>query len=105
MRVFPESWRLSTKHGEKERQGTQIDLLFDRSDDTITLCEIKYSHQPFVIDKDYAKVLANKLQTFERHFGSKKQINFAFITAVGLRPNIWSEDLIQYVITLEDFFS
>lgn len=98
------SWRLNAKRGLKEQQGAQIDLLFDRADDTITLCEIKYSQQIFVVDKNYAKLLANKLQIFERHFGSQKNIDLALITSLGLKANIWSEDLVQHVITLEDFF-
>lgn len=99
------SWHLiAKKRGVQEQQGTQIDLLFDRADDTITLCEIKYSHQPFVIDKAYAKILANKIQIFEHHFGTQKQIQLVLITTVGLKQNIWSEDLIHHVITLDDFF-
>lgn len=99
------SWRLIAQPRLKEQQGAQIDLLFDRDDDTITLCEIKYSQHAFVIDKDYAKNLANKIHVFERHFNSKKQINLVLITASGLKNNIWSEDLVNQVITLEDFIN
>ena len=38
-------------------KGVQIDLLFDRQDNAVTLCEIKYSANRYVIDKSYAKDL------------------------------------------------
>ena len=56
--------------------GAQIDLLFDREDKTITVCEIKYSAQPFIIDKQYAKELLNKIKIFQlvsRIFDTKNQ--------------------------------
>ena len=55
------SWKYIPKPGEKAN-GAQIDLLFDRDDGVITLCEIKFSDKAFTIDKDYAKTLANKVE-------------------------------------------
>ena len=48
------AWRYVPRKSEKDR-GAQIDLLFDRQDDAITLCEIKYSDDPFVITKEYVE--------------------------------------------------
>jgi len=36
-----------------EEQGAQIDLVFDREDGCVTLCEIKYSDKPFVMTKEF----------------------------------------------------
>lgn len=46
------TWRFSPKVGSKEK-GAQSDLLFDRSDDVVTVCEIKCTDKPFLIDKKY----------------------------------------------------
>lgn len=97
------SWRYIPPK-ESSELGVQIDLLFDRADNMITLCEIKYSHKPFAIDKSYAKNLKNKIETFERHFHTRKQINLVIITPAGLKPSIWSEELVSQVVTLDDFF-
>jgi uncharacterized protein len=97
------SWRHIPKKKSAD-PGTQIDLLFDRADNNITLCEIKYSHKPFIIDKTYAQNLKNKIETFERYFPTHKQINLALITPVGLKRNIWSEELISQDINLGDLF-
>ena len=48
----------------------------------------KYSEHPFAIDKAYAKQLVNKIDVFEKHFSSKKQIFLSMITTAGLKPSI-----------------
>ena len=78
------NWRYVPAKGSKE-QGAQIDLLFDRDDNTISLCEIKYSDNEFVIDKSYANSLVSKLNVFEKHFTTKKQIFWSMITTEGVR--------------------
>jgi hypothetical protein len=95
------SWRYLPKEGTKE-QGAQIDLLFDREDNTVSVCEIKYSENLFVIDKSYAANLVNKLNVFEKHFQKNKQIILHMITLSGTKKNMWSEDLIQSEVTLKD---
>lgn len=95
------SWRFIPKKGSKE-SGAQIDLLFDREDGVITLCEIKYAENQFAVDKEYAKKLRQKMEIFETHFSTHKQIFFALIATIGIKPTIWSEDLIHNSVTLDD---
>lgn len=97
------SWKFISKLGEKS-DGAQIDLLFDRDDGVITLCEIKFSDKPYVIDKEYAKTLVKKLEVFQLRTGTQKQLMLIMIAANGLKKNLWSEDLIDGVITLEDLY-
>ncbi|MBB70943.1 MAG: AAA family ATPase [Legionellales bacterium] len=93
------SWQFSAK---AEETGAQIDLLFDRDDDTITICEIKYNRTPFVIDKTTAKNLTNKLEVFAKHTGTKKQLLLAMITAGGVKPNMYSDELVDGEVELDD---
>jgi AAA+ ATPase superfamily predicted ATPase len=97
------SWRFIPLKGDKER-GAQIDLLFDRGDDAITLCEIKYSDQPFVIDKEYAEKLTRKITVFKQRTRTKKQIFLSLISANGVKQNQYYYKLIDGVVTLEDLF-
>ena len=96
------SWRY--KPQTPDENGAQIDLVFDRNDDAITLCEIKYTDQPFTIDKRYAAILNNKIETFKKQTKTKKQIFLAIISANGLTKNMYSEEMISGVVTLEDLF-
>lgn len=89
----------------KKGSGTQIDLLFDRDDQSITLCEIKYSSQPFSIDKACAKNLSNKVDVFTDVTKTKKQIFLAMITVHPMKHNMWSEDLVNQSLVLSDLMS
>ncbi len=97
----PFSWRAVAKRGS---DGTQIDLLFDRSDDTITLCEIKFSEKPFIIDKAYAKILENKKAIFVAQTKTKKQMFIAMISANGIKKSLYSDSLVDSCVTLDDLF-
>ena len=96
-------WKTSAEKGDGQ-SGTQIDLLFDRNDDAITLCEIKYSAYPFIIDKGYAKNLLNKKEIFIKVTGTKKKIFMAMIASNGVKNNFYADDLLSAIITLRHLF-
>lgn len=96
-------WRYVPIANSKE-QGAQIDLLFDRRDDAITLCEIKCSDKPFIITKEYANNLQHKINLYRQITRTKKQLFFAIVSANGLKKNHYSEKLVDFVITLKDLF-
>lgn len=85
-------------------KGAQIDLLFDRADRVITICEIKYCIGKFTIDKKYSEILENKLEVFRRVTNTKKQIFLAMITPYGVHKNEYSERLVSREITLDALF-
>lgn len=101
--AIPGTWRYIPKKGIKEK-GAQIDLLFDRDDNAITICEIKYTNEPFSINKAYADKLKEKIDVFKKRTRSKKQIFLVLISANGLKESIYSKDLVDAVVTLDDFF-
>jgi AAA+ ATPase superfamily predicted ATPase len=96
------TWKYTPTKNTKEN-GAQIDLLFDRKDNAITLCEIKYTMQPFEITKKYANQLSIKMDVFKNVTRTKKQIFFVMISANGLKKNMYSE-MIDGVVTLADLF-
>lgn len=96
------SWRLTTR--KEETKGAQIDLLIDRSDDSVTLCEIKYTEKSFTITKGYAEIIKNKIAIFKETTRTNKQLFFVMISANGLVKNEYSKSLIANVVTLEDIF-
>ncbi|MEN8237338.1 MAG: ATP-binding protein [Pseudomonadota bacterium] len=88
----------------RTKDGAQIDLLFDRLDDSITICEIKYTNQPFAIDKAYAQQLLKKQSIYQRETRTTKNIFIAMITLSGLKATMYSEELVAGQVILEDFF-
>lgn len=97
------TWRYIPSPKSKET-GAQIDLLIDRSDNSINICEIKFSDNKFSINKNYAKNLINKMKVFEEKTKTKKQVFLTMITTMGIKKNIWSEDLVDSEVTLNNFF-
>lgn len=95
------SWRYTPKKGSKER-GAQIDLVIDRSDDCLNLCEIKSSGEPFIITKDYAEKLKNKIEIFKNRAGEKKEILLTFITLNGLAKNNYAKELVNNEINFSE---
>lgn len=85
--------------------GVQIDLIIDRNDNAITLGEIKFTEQPFAIDKSYAEKLKRKLDIFKQKTKTKKQLFLVMVSANGLKPTMYSEAMIDGTATLKDLFS
>ena len=96
------TWKYNPR--KKDENGAQIDLLFDRMDDSITLCEIKFTQKPFTIDKAYARDLENKIRVFKTVTRTQKQIFLAMIASSGLKKSQYSESLVSGVVTLDNFF-
>lgn len=102
--AIPGTWRHIPRKKDPG-QGAQIDLLFDRDDDSITICEIKYCNKPFTITKEYSEKLRKKIGVFKKITRTNKQIFIVMICSNGLKKNKYANDLISEVITLEDLFS
>lgn len=92
----------NTSNNEK---GAQIDLLIERSDNAITLCEIKFYSDQFSISKDYAKKLKDKIQVFRERTKTKKQIFLCLITSHGMKPNKYSNDLVDAHVMLSQIIN
>lgn len=102
-RSIPNTWRYVPRKGSDEK-GAQIDLLFDRDDDSLTICEIKYTIKPYLIDKHEFAKLKQRIMVFKEITRTKKQIFMAVISANGLKRNIYSDELIDGTAKLDDLF-
>ena len=65
----------------------QIDLIIDRADKVINLCEIKYSQGPYTITKKYETEIRNKIQQFSQFGAGKKAIWPVIMSPFGLSPS------------------
>lgn len=97
------SWRYYPKNNEES--GIQIDLLIDRSDGIINLCEIKFCQGQFILTKSYAEEILKKLSIYQTHSKTNKPIFVSLITAEGIKPNTNSASIITNTITANDLFA
>jgi predicted AAA+ superfamily ATPase len=92
------SWR--SRHSSP---GAQIDLLIDRKDGIINLCEMKYCKAEYAISAKVEQQLRNKVAVFEAETCTKKAVHITMVTTYGVAKNNHA-GTIQSEVTLEDLF-
>lgn len=97
------SWR--HRPVDTSDQGAQIDLLIDRNDSCINVCEMKFSANEFVISKAYARELENKLLIFREQTKTKKTLFLTMITTFGVKNSRFFPGLVQKEATMSLFFA
>jgi len=102
LNIFTSSFFAKPKDGLK---GAQIDLLIDRSDNAINLCEIKYSTKSYTVTKRDVENLQNKKTVFAYHTKTKKHIFTTLITTHGVTDNAHRLNHVDQVVTLKDLFA
>ena len=85
-------------------EGTQIDLLIERADQTIHLCEIKFLEEELAINKAFVQNLQNKRTIFNYHTKNKNHLFNTIITTYGLKQNDYSQQNIDQVVTMQALF-
>ncbi|MBQ6083822.1 MAG: ATP-binding protein [Bacteroidales bacterium] len=92
------SWRSTD-----ENEGGQIDLVIDRKDQIINLCEIKYSTSEYELTKDYMQRIQERRESFRKQTRTSKALHLTFITTYGLKKNAFY-GMIQSSIDMESLF-
>lgn len=94
------SW---TRTADKEKgvKGRQIDMLIERRDQVINVCEAKFSMTPFVITDSYLQEMRERMEDFRETTHTSSALHLTVIASSGLKANEHSGE-IQKVITLKD---
>lgn len=90
--------------GEETQDGAEIDLIIDRSDGCINLCEIKFCQEEYVISKQYASQLIQKRERFRAMTNTRKSLFITLITPYGVKRNDYANELVQSEVILEQLF-
>jgi AAA+ ATPase superfamily predicted ATPase len=97
------STRVASWRGAGAEEAAQIDLLIDRKDGVINLCEMKYTLHPFAVDKETDLALDRKKRVFIAETKTRKAIHITMVTTYGLRPGGYRGS-IQSEVTMSDLF-
>ena len=92
------SWR-----GRFENAGAQVDLIIDRNDNVINLCEVKFSSGLYQIDKKTHESIRNKKMLFLNSTRTRKAVVTTMITTFGLAKNMYSAEIFSEV-ALDELF-
>jgi len=95
------SWH--TPPDAPEQRGAQIDLLIDRNDQVIDICEMKYTKEPYEMSVEEEMKLQNRRSRFVSVTNTEKAVHLILISANGVKKNAYSDEF-QYIITSNDLF-
>lgn len=102
--VYAWGSRPFTDEDGTEWRGGQIDLIIDRKDGVMNLCEMKYSQDEFVIDRELEGTIRNRTELFRKITKTKKDLRCTMITVYGVKTNQYSS-VADDQITMEDLFA
>ena len=92
-----------SKRGD-DTDGTQIDLLIDRKDNIMNMCELKFVSDDFSVSRDYYKKIMHRQELLAGEISRKTAIHSTLITTFGLTYNEYS-GIFTNTITLDDLFA
>lgn len=99
METTTASWR-----SKASDPGAQIDMLIDRKDGIVNVCEIKFADGEYVISKAVAECLRSKMAAFKTETETRKAVHLTMITTFGLARSEY-RGLAQSQITFDDLFA
>ena len=94
------SWAL---RGDEEKEGTQIDLIIERADLIVNMCEMKFYGEDFSVDKAYFQKLNTREKLLTEHISKREKVHTALVTTYGLKYNEYS-GVFQRVVTMDNLF-
>ena len=92
------SWK-----SKSSEPAAQIDLLIDRADRVLNICEMKFASNDFRIDKSCDADLRHKVATFIEETKCRNSIHLTLVTTFSLIHNEYA-GRIQSVVTMDDLF-
>ena len=88
---------------KQTEDGAQIDIVIDRADNTINICEVKYSEDLYSLDKDEFLKIQNRIKAFKDVTGTRSSIIPTMITTFGMKDGMYSDHIIAK-IDMDDLF-
>ena len=93
------SWR-----SKESVPAAQIDIVIERADRIVNICEVKYSQDEYVLDKDEYERMCRRRNSFVQETGIRHTPWLTMITTEGVAKGKYTE-MIQSQIRLDDFFA
>ncbi|MEM7037816.1 MAG: ATPase, partial [Bacteroidota bacterium] len=95
---------VSSKNYTWRNSKAQVDMVIDRDDHWINLCEMKFSSDVFAIDGDYLKQLETKKREFKKDKAGRKGIFMTMMTTHGIKSNQYSTAIVDHDLTIACLF-
>jgi len=89
--------------GEDDKKGAQIDMLITRADNVVNLCEMKFTSDPYSIDKDEEDKMLYRVKILKETLSSRQTVHLTMITTYGVLQGKHSGK-VQKVLCADDLF-
>ena len=89
--------------GDDRTKGHQIDLVIDRADRVVNLCEMKCYNDEFAVTAEYAMTIRGRVNAIKDHISKRSSIQPTLVTTFGLKPGK-NSGVFTRTITLDDLF-
>jgi len=100
VRTAEYAWRGTDDRGKK----AQIDMLIDRNDGIIDICEMKYTHEPYALTESEWNRICVRRKALRDSSSTSKAIHVIMVTDQPMVQNAWSKE-ISGVVTSDDLFA
>ena len=94
------AWSL---RGDDMKEGVQIDLIIDRNDNVVNLCEMKFAGSEYTITKEEELKIRKRIEALKETLQKKQTIHLTMITTFGIAHGKHS-GIVQKSVTIEDLF-
>lgn len=84
--------------------GAQIDLVIERTDNIIYVCEMKFTNAPYSISSAYNEKLLQKIATFKSESKTSSGVQVVNVAATGFRRNP-NANIVSQVVSGNDLFA
>jgi uncharacterized protein len=92
------------KKRTKDHNGVQIDLVIDRNDKVINLCELKFYNDTWSLTQQDAQDIRTKVSLFRTHTKTKKHIFFTIVSTFGIKQNQYSVGNVDSTVEIDALF-
>ena len=96
------TWRQHSNK-DKDQHGAQIDMIIERADSMIHLCEMKFSVKPYTLKQDYLDRIERRMWAFQEATDTRLSVVNTFVTTYGL-TNPDCSHLVHSEVTMDDLF-
>jgi len=94
------NWSIS---GTDNHEGHQVDLIINRADRIVNMCEMKFYNDDFEVSSEYAKKIRNRMNTLIDHLSKKSSVQPTLVTSFGIKHGI-NSGIFTKVVVLDDLF-
>ena len=100
VRTSEYAWRGADDQGGK----AQIDLLIDRNDGIIDVCEMKYTREAYSLSEAEWERIAVRRKALRDSSSTRKAIHVVMVTDLPMVKNAWAKEVSGFVSS-EDLFA